>query len=258
MYPPINPVLVAPRATLNTGAESFSMGERWSLQTGGHQRSNHCPWLTPWTQDEGKERAFGLISKASPNSALFECRHYQRRNREGFGDSRPEIWSPRLSQNHTVGDHFWLLAPVSVALSLQGQPSSLWILKTAVPHLTPCADELCIPCLTSALSRPLVPLIWLLSTAHPGPFADLILSGQLLRSVICGPPVYIVLIILFPRMPGPWGYKLTHSLWLGTPGLSCDYLCIANPVRKYFKVGFILKRLSLKLDPRTNCMGIIW
>lgn len=145
-------------------------------------------------------------SEASPHSCHRGApRHYQRRNREGFGDSHPEIWSPRLSQHHTIGAHFWLLAPVSVALSLQGQPSSLWILTTAVPHLTPCADELCVsvPYLTSALSRPLVPLVWLPSTAHPGPFADLILSGQLLRAVICGPPVYIVLAILFPRMPGP-------------------------------------------------------
>lgn len=59
-----------------------------------------------------------------------------------------------------------------------------------------------LPYLTSALSRPLVPLVWLLGTAHPGPFADLILSGQLLRAVICGPPVYIVVAVLFPRMLG--------------------------------------------------------
>ena len=56
--------------------------------------------------------------------------------------------------------------------------------------------------LTSALSRPRVQLVWLLSTAHLGPFADLILSAPLLRAVIRGPPVYIVVAMLFPRMLG--------------------------------------------------------
>lgn len=119
------------------------MGEKCSLQGRGQKRSNSHPGLTPCTNHEGKDAAFGLISKASSHFHQREAprhilsdRHHHKGKTVGSGDTVALQCDHQAATETHPRSSFWAPCPSFCSSFLSGQPSSLWILTTAVPHLT--------------------------------------------------------------------------------------------------------------------------